>query len=106
MQDNNEIEKLEKVLIDFQNEWKETQKIRSDKWRKYFLISFLISIALSSYAPMFWWTSLVVIAYFAASLFTLLRQSAKTSSQILEHKKQLQLVRLLRKFESSPYSQK
>ena len=106
MQDNNEIEKLEKVLIDFQNEWKETQKIRSDKWRKYFLISFLVSITLSSYAPMFWWTSLVVIAYFAASLFTLLRQSAKTSSQILEHKKQLQLVRLLRKFESSPYSQK
>lgn len=106
MQDNNEIEKLEKVLIDFQNEWKETQKIRSDKWRKYFLISFLISIALSSYAPMFWWTSLVVIAYFAASLFTLLRLNAKTSSQILEHKKQLQLVRLLRKFESSPYSQK
>ena len=105
MHDNKEIENLEKVLMDFQKEWKETKKIRSDKWRKQFLVSFILSIALSSFAPMFWWTSLVVITYFAASLFTLLRQNAKTSNQILEHKKQLQLVRLLRKFESSPYSE-
>ena len=104
--DAKEIEQLEEVLINFQNEWKVTQKVRSDKWRKQFLVSFLVSVAISTYAPVFWWTSLVVISYFAASLFTLLRLNAKTSSQILEHKKQLQLVRLLRKFESSPYSQK
>ena len=106
MHNNKEIEKLEKILMDFQTEWKKTEKIRSDKWRKQFLISFIVSILLSTYSPIFWWTSLAVISYFAASLFTLLRQSAKTSNQILEHKKQLKLVRLLRKFESSPYSQK
>lgn len=106
MHDNKEIENLEKVLMDFQEEWTVTKKVRSDKWRKQFLISFILSVALSTYAPILWWTSLVVITYFAASLFTLLRQNAKTSSQILEHKKQLQLVRLLRKFEASPYSQK
>jgi len=103
---NKEIEHLEKVLSNFQEEWKETQTKRSNKWRKYFLISFIAAVALSSIFPVLWWISLIVIAYFAGSLFTLLRQNAKTSSQILEHKKQLQLVRLLRNFESSPYSQK
>jgi len=106
MHDNNEIEKLEKVLKKFQTEWNETKAKRSKKWRKYFLISFFISVVISSFAPVFWWVSLVVIAYFAGSLFTLLRQNAKTSNQILEHKKQLQLVRLLRNFETSPFSQK
>lgn len=106
MHDNNEIEKLEKVLINFQKEWKETQKKRSNKWRKHFLISFAVAVMASMLFPALWWTSLVIIAYFAGSLFTLLRQNAKTSNQILEHKKQLQLVRLLRNFESSPYSQK
>jgi len=106
MHDNNEIEKLEKVLIDFQKEWKETQEKRSKKWRIHFFISFALTVLASTFTPTLWWTSLVVIAYFAGSLFTLLRQNAKTSNQILEHKKQLQLVRLLRNFESSPYSQK
>ena len=103
---NSEIEKLEKVLFNFQKEWKETQAKRSKKWRKYFFVSFILSIVASTYAPMLWWVSLIVIAYFAGSLFTILRQDAKTSHQIIEHKKQLQLVRLLRNFESSPYSQK
>lgn len=104
--DNQEIDDLEEYLLNFQEEWKETQTKRSKKWRKYFLICFIVSISVSTYAPMLWWTSLIVIAYFAGSLFTLLRQNAKTSHQIIEHKKQLQLVRLLRNFESSPYSQK
>ena len=99
---SSEIEKLEEVLFNFQEEWKETQEKRSAKWRKYFLICFLITISLSLYAPILWWTTLVVIAYFAGSLFTLLRQDAKTSHQIIEHKKQLKLAKLLSNFNSSP----
>lgn len=105
MQNNNEIEKLEKVLLNFENEWEETQALRARKWRTHFMLCFLISIGITLLSPAFWWVSLIVITYFAGSLFTLLRQNAKTSHQILEHKKQLQLVRLLRNFETSPYSQ-
>jgi len=103
---NEEIENLEKYLLNFQEEWKDRQNRRSAKWRKYFMVCFIASIFLSMFSPKLWWIGLVVIAYFAGSLYTLLRQNAKTSHQILEHKKQLQLVRLLRNFESSPYSQK
>ena len=103
---NIEIEQLEDVLSKFQEEWSETQAIRSQKWRTRFLISFILSIIATMFAPILWWTSLIIIAYFAGSLFTLLRLNAKKSKQIHEHKKQLQLVRLLRNFKTSPFSQK
>ena len=101
-----EIDILEEYLLDFQEEWKLTQSLRSSRWRKHFIICFILSILVSTFAPQFLWIGLVVIAYFAGSLFSLLRQNAKTSHQITEHKKQLKLVRLLRNFETSPYSQK
>ncbi len=103
---SNEIANLEEYLFNFQEEWKETQAIRSSKWRKNFACSFILAILVSISIPTFWWVGLIVITYFAGSLFTLLRQNAKTSHQIIEHKKQLQLVKLLRNFESSPFSQK
>ena len=103
---NQEIDSLEEYLLDFQEEWKVTQSIRSSRWRKHFVIYFILAILVSTFVPQFLWVGLVVIAYFAGSLFSLLRQNAKTTHQIVEHKKQLKLVRLLRNFESSPYSQK
>jgi len=103
---NQEIDSLEEYLLDFHDEWKMTQSMRSAKWRKQFVICFILAILVSSFTPEFFWVGLIVIAYFAGSLFTLLRQNAKTTHQIVEHKKQLKLVRLLRNFESSPYSQK
>jgi len=101
-----EIDSLEEYLLDFQEEWKLTQALRSSRWRKHFFVCFMLAILVSIIAPKFFWIGLIVIAYFAGSLFTLLRQNAKTTHQIMEHKKQLQLVRLLRNFETSPYSQK
>ena len=103
---NSEITKLENYLQDFQEEWEETQKKRSAAWRKHFLIAFVLCLSTSLIMPSLWWISLAVIAYFAGSLFTMLRKNAKTINQISEHKKQLRLVRLLRNFESSPFSQK
>ncbi len=103
---NQEIDSLEEYLLDFQEEWKVTQSIRSSRWRKHFVIYFILAILVSTFVPQFLWVGLVVIAYFAGSLFSLLRQNAKTTHQIVEHKKQLKLVRLLRNFKSSPYSQK
>ncbi len=103
---NQEIDNLEEYLLNFQEEWKQTQMLRSSKWRKHFVICFIVAIIVSILAPPFWWIGLIVITYFAGSLFTLLRQNAKTTHQIVEHKKQLKLVRLLRNFETSPYSQK
>ncbi len=103
---NQEIDNLEEYLFGFQEEWELTQSIRSLRWRKHFIICFMVAILVSTFMPQFLWVGLVVIAYFAGSLFSLLRQNAKTTHQIVEHKKQLKLVRLLRNFESSPYSQK
>jgi hypothetical protein len=100
-----EIDTLEKVLNDFKIEWEDSQSRRAAKWRITFFISFIITLALSLFSPAFWWLSLVVIAYFAGSLFTILRQNAKTNDQIVEHQQQLRLVRLLRKFQASPYSE-
>lgn len=103
---NQEIDNLEEYLLDFQDEWEVTQSVRSAKWRKHFTICFIGVILVSSFAPEFFWIGLIVIAYFAGSLFVLLRQNAKTTHQIIEHKKQLKLVRLLRNFETSAYSHK
>lgn len=101
-----EIDSLEEYLLDFQDEWKTTQSMRSARWRKHFVISITIVILINSFAPHFFWIGLIVIAYFAGSLFILLRKNAKTTHQIIEHRKQLKLVRLLRNFKTSRYSQK
>jgi len=101
----NEIDKLEKVLDDFKKEWEVLQNRRSSTWRKYFAISFVVALLLTIITPTLWWCGVFVVGYFAGSLFAMLRQNAKTSHQIVEHQKQLKLVRLLRKFQSSPYSQ-
>ncbi len=103
---SSEIDSLEKVLNDFEHEWNESQTRRASKWRLYFFVSFVIALVLSIYSSSFWWVGLIVIAYFAGSLFTMLRQNAKTNNQIVEHQQQLKLVRLLRKFQASPYSEK
>lgn len=100
-----EIDRLEKVLDDFKYEWSISQAHRAAKWRLTFFISFIIALTLSLLVPAFWWLGIAVIAYFAGSLFTLLRQNAKTSEKIVEHQQQLKLVRLLRKFKASPYSE-
>ncbi len=102
---SSEIDTLEKVLDDFKHEWNESQTRRASKWRLFFFISFIVTLGLSLYSSSFWWVGLIVIAYFAGSLFTMLRQNAKTHDQIIEHQQQLKLVRLLRKFQASPYSE-
>ena len=99
-----DIQQLEDVLATFKEDWKKQQSIRAGKWRLKFLLSSCIVLFVSTNAPMFWWLNIIVIGYFAGSLFALLRQSAKTDLQIIEHQKQLKLVRLLRKFQASPYS--
>jgi hypothetical protein len=100
-----EIDALEKVLTDFQTEWENSQKRRAAKWRLKFFISFIITLVLSFVSPAFWWLGIAIIAYFAGSLFSMLRQNSKTNDQIFEHQQQLKLVRLLRKFKASPYSE-
>jgi len=99
---NSEIDKLERVLTDFKLEWEVLQSDKASKWRHYFFISITITLVLPTLFPSFWWASIVVIGYFAGSLFSLLRLNAKTNSQIIEHQKQLKLIRLLRNFESLP----
>lgn len=103
--DHMEVVKLEKTLNDFKHEWEEIQTKRSSSWRKYFIICCLGALVVSLLIPSLWWCGIFVIGYFAGSLFAMLRQNAKTSSQIVEHQKQLKLVKLLRNFESSPFSQ-
>lgn len=100
----NEIDKLERTLNDFEEEWENLQTNREIKWRTHFLISAVMSLLIVFFDPSFWWLGLIVIGYFAGSLFNMLRQRAKTSYQILEHQKQLKLVRLLRNFQASPYN--
>ena len=103
---NNELYELEMVLSDFKLEYETLQTERAAKWRLHFIISFSISFLLVFNQPYYWWVSLAVAGYFAGTLFTMLRQRAKTSTQIIEHQQQLELVRLLRKFQASPYSEK
>jgi len=100
----NEIDALEKTLHNFKMEWEESQKRRAAKWRQTFFISFIVTLGLTLVSPVFWWLGMAIIAYFAGSLFSMLRQNAKTIDQIFEHQQQLKLVRLLRKFQASPYS--
>jgi hypothetical protein len=101
---NNEIDKLEKVLRDFKDEWETSQSHRAFKWRLYFLISFVVVLLITLNYPAYWWLGIVVIGYFAGSLFTMLRLRAKTNYQIIEHQKQLRLARLSSKFPMVPFS--
>ncbi len=98
--DLNEIDKLETVLNTFKNEWEELQNQRAKKWRRNFLIGFCLTIILSILNAEFWWSSILVIGYFAGSLFSMLRQNTKTSKKIIEQQKQLRLVKLLSNFET------
>ncbi|MEE9325674.1 MAG: hypothetical protein V3U71_00150 [Cocleimonas sp.] len=102
--DINEIEQLEKQLNAFKDEWNTIQSQKAKKWRIHFFISFILAIGLSLLFADLWWSGIVVIGYFAGSLYTMLRLNAKTSKQINEHQNQLKLARLLRNFEASPYS--
>ena len=100
-----EIDKLEKVLFNFKDDWEIKQKAKASKWRLYFLISVFVVVILVVILPKLWWMGIIVIGYFAGSLYSMLRLNTKTSLQIIEHQKQLKLVRLLRKFQASPYSE-
>jgi len=104
--DHMEVVKLEETLNDFKQEWEVILNKRSNSWRKYFVICFISALLISLLIPSLWWCEIFVIGYFAGSLFAMLRQNAKTSSQIVEHQKQLKLVKLLRNFETSPFSEK
>ena len=99
----NEIDELEQILSNFSNEWKITQNQRAVRWRVTFFAAFVVALASIFISAKLWWVSLAVIAYFAGSLFTMLRQNAKTNSEIVERQQQIKLVRLLRNFEASPY---
>ena len=101
----NEIDKLEKILYDFKDEWEALQSHRASKWRLSFFISFIVTLSVSLLYPFLWWLGIIVIGYFAGTLYSMLRQNAKTSTQINEHQQQLKLVKLLRKFQASPYSE-
>ena len=102
--DKSEIDRLEQVLNDFKGDLESIQSNRASKWRLHFFISFIITLVISITYPTIWWLGLIVIAYFAGSLYSILRLNAKTNCQIIEHQKQLKLVRLLRNFKTSPYS--
>ena len=104
--DHMEVVKLEETLNDFKQEWEDIQKKRSQTWRKYFVVCFIVALVISLMVPSLWWCGIFVIGYFAGSLFAMLRQNAKTSSQITEHQQQLKLVKLLRNFKTSPFSER
>lgn len=99
-----EISELEEVLVNFKREWEQEQTERASKWRFNFLLSFLVCVLISMYLPSLWWVNIIVISYFAGSLYTMLRLRLKTNQQIIEHQEQLRLVKLLRKFDASPFS--
>jgi len=96
-----DIDILEKELFDFSQEWQKNQSKRTDKWRKMLLIGFVLTLLISFLFPQLWWLGIVLIAYSAGSLFMIIDQEAKTTSQILEHKNQLKLARLLIKYDST-----
>lgn len=99
-----EIKKLEDVLVNFKESWEKQQTERAANWRLHFLISIFFALLMSITIPSFWWLNIIAIGYFAGSLYIMLRQGVKTNQQIIEHQKQLRLVRLLRRFEASPFS--
>ncbi len=99
---SDEVRKLEELLFDYKKNWEEEIRLRASTWRSRFLIVFAIVLFATINLPSLWWLNIIVISYFAGSLFTLIHQRNKTNKQIVEHQKQLKLIRLLRKFKTSP----
>jgi len=98
---HSEIDKLEKELIEFSAEWESNQILRASKWRKWVLIGFIATLVSGFLFPKLWWFGIILIAYSAGSLYMLIDQQAKISAQILEHKKQIKLARMLLNFNST-----
>lgn len=96
-----DIDNLEKELLQFSKNWERNQITRNRKWRKFLLIGFVATLIMGFVFPQLWWIGIIVIAYSAGSLFVLIDQEARTTSQILEHKRQLKLARLLLKFNAT-----
>lgn len=90
-----DIDTLEQELITFTQNWEKNQSFRSLRWRQFILIGFLFTLIISFLMPQLWWIGLGLIAYSAGSLFRIIGQEAKTNSQILEYKRQIQLARYL-----------
>jgi len=104
--EQSEIAKLEDILVNFKKDWDQEQKIRASKWRYDFLLSFFVAIVISLTLSLFWWLNIVVISYFAASLFLMIRQRSIVYQRLTEYQKQLKLVRFLNGFKTSAYSKK
>ena len=96
-----DIDNLEKELFDFSQKWKVKQSIRTNKWRKMLLSGFVATLLIGFLFPLLWWVGIMLIAYSAGSLFMIIDQEAKTTTQILEHKNQLKLARLLIKYDTT-----
>ena len=97
--DHKDIDKLEWELSEFEMQWRLTQQQRITKWRQFLLVSSLIIMGLLLLSPkmlmLLWWLAIIVIGYTAGSLYKIISDEARTSQQILEHKQQIQLARLL-----------
>lgn len=93
-----DIDKLENELLQFSRNWEVSQADRGRKWRTFLLIGFVATLLIAFLFPQLWWLGIVLIAYSAGSLFVIIDQEAKTSFQIIEHKRQLKLARMLLKF--------
>lgn len=96
-----DIDTLEKELKAFSEKWEVNQSIRNNRWRKILLGGFVTTLLASFVYPQLWWLGVILIAYSAGSLFMIIDNEAKTSSLILEHKKQIKLARLLLKFNAT-----
>jgi len=96
-----DIDLLEKDLFDFSQKWKAIQSKRTARWRKMLIFGFIATLLIGFLFPQLWWIGIVLIAYSAGSLFMIIDQEAKTTTQIIEHKNQLKLARLLIKYDST-----
>lgn len=101
--DHKEIDKLEQELSDFEQHWRQIQQQRIIKWRQFLLASFVVIMGLLLLYPkmfiLLWWLGIVLIGFTAGSLYKIINDEAKAAQQMLEHKKQLKLARLLLDFD-------
>jgi 4-hydroxybenzoate polyprenyltransferase len=99
-----DIDDLERDLKNFVKNWQTSQQQRINSWRKMVFSAFIIILCLIFFLPelivLLWWLSVVFIGFSAGSLYKLINDEARTSYQILEHKKQLKLARALLKFDT------
>ena len=99
-----DIDDLEKDLENFVNNWQTSQQQRIKRWRKFVLSIFVVILCLIFFLPelivLLWWLSVVFIGFSAGVLYKMINDEARTSYQILEHKKQLNLARALLKFDA------